>query len=157
MDRRMSRRLACLSVVLALALPPAGPAAAAEPGPYASQCAACHQANGRGGPIAPRLAGRAGAAARTSSGRSYLIGVLLHGLSGPLTVDGRAMNGVMPAYAHLTDAEVAAALNDLLRFGPTPIPRAFTAHEVAAQRRLEARPPGAMAAARRRLPPSPGF
>jgi mono/diheme cytochrome c family protein len=76
---------------------------------YAARCAACHQASGAGVPGAfPPLAGSewvAGDAAR-------LVAIVLHGLTGPITVMGAAYNGAMPAFgAQLTDGEIAAVLS----------------------------------------------
>jgi mono/diheme cytochrome c family protein len=38
------------------------------------------------------------------------IGVVVKGLAGPITVNGSSFNAVMPALAHLSDAEVANVL-----------------------------------------------
>lgn len=75
---------------------------------YAARCAACHQATGTGVPGAfPPLAGSewvAGDAKR-------LAALVLHGMTGPITVKGATYNGAMPAFgAQLDDAEVAAVL-----------------------------------------------
>jgi mono/diheme cytochrome c family protein len=75
---------------------------------FASRCAACHQADGKGVPGAfPPLAGSpwptgdAGVAAR----------ILLSGLSGPVDVLGTTYQGAMPAFGEqLSDAEIAAVL-----------------------------------------------
>lgn len=153
----LRRRVRAFPVAIGIALATASAGRAAEPAPYATYCAGCHQSNGRGGPTAPRLAGRATAIAKTVRGRPYLADVLLNGLSGPIRADGRAFDAVMPAYGHLSDAEVAGVLNELLRLAGPPTPRAFTSAEIAAQRRLGRRTPEAMAATRSRLPTTPGF
>lgn len=75
---------------------------------YASLCAACHQATGQGLPgVFPPLAGTpsiAGADRR-------LAAIVLHGVTGSLTVGGTVYNGAMPAFgAQLSDAEIAAVL-----------------------------------------------
>ncbi len=58
-------------------------------------CAACHQANGTGVPgVYPPLAG----AEWVLGSEARLIRVLLHGLSGPITVKGNSYNGLMPAF-----------------------------------------------------------
>jgi mono/diheme cytochrome c family protein len=75
---------------------------------FSNRCAACHQATGQGLPGAfPPLAGSEfvlGEAER-------VVRIVLHGLSGPVTVKGQAFNGAMPAWADLlSDAEIAAVL-----------------------------------------------
>jgi mono/diheme cytochrome c family protein len=75
---------------------------------YASLCAACHQATGQGLPgVFPPLAGTpsiVGAERR-------LAAIVLHGVTGSLTVGGTVYNGAMPAFgAQLSDAEIAAVL-----------------------------------------------
>ncbi len=79
---------------------------------FNANCATCHQANGEGVPGAfPPLAGHLSELYNAEGGRSYLINVVLHGLQGALEVNGQTYNGVMPAFAQLADAEVAAILN----------------------------------------------
>jgi mono/diheme cytochrome c family protein len=74
---------------------------------YQANCLACHQADGRGVPgLNPPLAKSdwvAGDLAR-------LVGVLLNGQQGPITVNGERYNGVMPKQAHLTNEELAQLL-----------------------------------------------
>jgi nitrite reductase (NO-forming)/hydroxylamine reductase len=71
---------------------------------YNTHCTACHQANGQGLAGAfPPLAGSdyfAGAPDK-------LIGAIVNGLQGPITVNGAEYNAVMPAMGYLSDAEVA--------------------------------------------------
>ena len=75
---------------------------------FGKVCAACHQAQGQGLPGAfPPLAGSDYLA---SASKDKLIGHVLHGLQGPLTVRGETYNGVMPPMAFLSDDEVAGAL-----------------------------------------------
>lgn len=83
---------------------------------YAARCAACHQAAGTGVPGAfPPLAG----SEWVRGSEQRLAALVLHGVSGPLTVLGRSYNGAMPAFgAQLGDAELAAVLTHLRqRFG----------------------------------------
>lgn len=62
-------------------------------------CAACHQANGAGVPgVYPPLA----ASEWVTGSEARLIRVLLHGLSGPITVKGNNYNGLMPAFGKVT-------------------------------------------------------
>ena len=64
---------------------------------YASNCAACHQANGKGaGPIKPLD----GAAVVLDADHAKQIQVLLHGQN----------NGAMPAWAQLSDTDIAAVV-----------------------------------------------
>jgi mono/diheme cytochrome c family protein len=76
---------------------------------FSARCAACHQANGKGVPgVFPPLAGSEfvdGDAAR-------VVRIVLHGITGPVTVAGATFNGAMPAWAdQLSDAEIAAVLS----------------------------------------------
>jgi mono/diheme cytochrome c family protein len=79
---------------------------------YAENCLACHQADGQGIPGAfPPLAGHLPLVAQNESGREYVIGVLLSGLRGEITVFGTTYRGIMPSYAQLKDHEIADVLN----------------------------------------------
>jgi len=92
---------------------------AAEPGRvYDANCAMCHQKAGAGlaGQF-PRLAGRAGAIAKTPAGRRYLAQVTLFGMAGKVEVDGTQIIGVMPGFALLSDADLASALNYVIGLG----------------------------------------
>lgn len=81
---------------------------------YAQNCVACHQANGQGLPGAfPTIANHIGDL--VAADRTYPVQLLLYGMVGPITVNGTAYNGLMPAFgASLNDAEVAALLEHLL-------------------------------------------
>lgn len=73
---------------------------------YAANCAACHQANGAGIAGAfPPLAG----SDYLMADKDRAIGVVLHGLEGPVTVNGQAYNSVMPALG-LSDDDAASVL-----------------------------------------------
>jgi mono/diheme cytochrome c family protein len=78
---------------------------------FSSRCAACHQANGRGVPGAfPPLAG----SEFVNGDSARLVRLVLHGLTGPVTVGGATFNGAMPAWQdQLKDAEIAAVLTYL--------------------------------------------
>jgi len=72
-----------------------------------NNCMACHQREGGG--VAgnyPPLAGSEWVQGRAD----VLVALVLHGLEGPITVRGQSYNQVMPAWAHLTDDQVAAVL-----------------------------------------------
>lgn len=76
---------------------------------YAQHCAACHQADGSGTVgLAPSLKGEHWA--RLGADKSYTAAVLLHGLSGPIVVNGQRFVGSMPGFAAQLDDESLAAL-----------------------------------------------
>jgi len=92
---------------------PAGaPGAAVDGGQiYSAQCVACHQATGAGLPgVFPPLAG----AEWVTGPENVAAAILLHGVTGKLTVKGAAYNGQMPAFKDkLNDAEIAAVLSHI--------------------------------------------
>ena len=101
----------------ALAPPSGAPASAVQGGGaaavdgasvFSSRCAACHQATGQGLPGAfPPLAG----SEFVLGDEERVVRIVLHGLTGPVTVKGQSFNGAMPAWADaLSDAEIAAVL-----------------------------------------------
>jgi mono/diheme cytochrome c family protein len=75
---------------------------------FAAQCAACHQATGLGLPgVFPPLAGSEWVLGK----EALAVNILLHGVTGKLTVKETAYNGAMPAYKDkLNDEQVAAVL-----------------------------------------------
>jgi glucose/arabinose dehydrogenase/mono/diheme cytochrome c family protein len=74
---------------------------------YETYCSACHQRDGRGdGARFPSLA----STRWVSGNKPRLIGIVLNGLEGPIEVEGRTFNGVMPANGFLSDEEVAQIL-----------------------------------------------
>lgn len=78
---------------------------------FASRCAACHQANGMGLPgVFPPLAG-----SEWVTGKADLVAkMVLHGISGAITVKGATFDGAMPAFKEqLSDAEIAAVASHL--------------------------------------------
>lgn len=107
-----------------------------------ANCAGCHGANGQGVPgLAPPLAGHVPDLFATDGGREYLAHVLLYGLQGPITVAGNTYNGVMPPWAHLGDADIAAVLNHILTAwnNEAELPEDFepyAASDIAAERDL---------------------
>lgn len=97
---------------LRAASPAAGNGAAVDGAAlYAARCAACHQATGAGVPGAfPPLAGSEWLAGH----ERRLVALVLHGVTGPITVKGNLYNGAMPSFAsQLGDAELAALLSRL--------------------------------------------
>lgn len=78
---------------------------------FAAQCAACHQASGAGLPgVFPPLAG-----SEWVNGKDVVLAqILLHGISGDLTVKGAVYKGQMPSFQDkLNDAEIAAVLTHI--------------------------------------------
>jgi len=74
---------------------------------FAGTCSVCHQANGAGLPgVFPPLAKSDFLAADPKRA----IGILLHGLTGKLTVNGSDYNSVMPPMNQLNDDEIANIL-----------------------------------------------
>ncbi len=78
---------------------------------FSARCVACHQATGAGLPgVFPPLAGSEWVAGKAET----LVAILLHGISGPLTVKGSSYSGAMPAFKdQLGDAEIAAVLTHI--------------------------------------------
>jgi nitrite reductase (NO-forming) len=77
---------------------------------YEANCQACHQAGGEGIPGAfPPLAQSDYLNADPMRGVSAIV----NGLTGPITVNGKTFNGVMPAM-RLTDAEIANVITFIL-------------------------------------------
>lgn len=78
---------------------------------YAARCVACHQVNGGGLPgVFPPLAG----SEWVNGTDDTLARILLHGVTGPLTVKGISYNGAMPAFKdQLSDAEIAALMTHI--------------------------------------------
>lgn len=98
---------------------PKGAAGAADGAQiYASHCVACHQATGAGLPgVFPPLAG----SEWVTGADKVTANILLHGITGQLTVKGTAYNGAMPAFKDkLNDHEIAAVLTHIRsNFGNT--------------------------------------
>ncbi len=77
---------------------------------YKEKCAICHQVGGIGVPqVFPPMAKN-----ETISGdKTYLIKVILKGITGPIEVNGVKYNGVMTPFNNLSDKEVADLLTYL--------------------------------------------
>lgn len=75
---------------------------------FNSKCAGCHQTTGMGLPGAfPPLV----KSPFVLGDPEITLRIVLHGLTGPLTVEGQSFNGIMPAWAsQLNDAEIAAVV-----------------------------------------------
>lgn len=108
---------------------------------YNGTCSVCHQNSGQGMPgVFPPLAGSDYLMADTRRA----IGVVLNGMTGPVTVNGEDYNSVMPPMSQLTDDEVANIMTYVLNsFGNDD--GVVSAAEVAEVREatLDERPAGA--------------
>ena len=71
---------------------------------FGGTCSTCHQANGEGlEGVFPPLAKSSLLAAEPKR----IVDIMLHGLNGPVTVNGKEFNSVMPPMSQLTDDEIA--------------------------------------------------
>lgn len=74
---------------------------------YAKYCLACHQADGNGvRNLFPPLAGNE----KITGSPKDPITIVLFGLTGPIEVNGKEYNQVMPAQDYLTDKQIADVL-----------------------------------------------
>jgi mono/diheme cytochrome c family protein len=83
-------------------------AAAANGAEIFARCQACHQSNGHGLPgVFPPLAG----SPFVLGNPAVITQILLHGLTGSVSVSGNTYNGAMPAFGdQLSDSELAGVL-----------------------------------------------
>jgi nitrite reductase (NO-forming) len=103
-------------------------------------CSVCHQSGGQGiEGVFPPLAG-SDLLAKTPK-RAVVIA--LNGLTGPLTVNGKPYNSVMPPMSQLNDDEIANILTFVTHSWGNKVSDPYTAAEVATVRKETARPPGA--------------
>ena len=121
----MKRTFAVVAVVMAgvwslglapsHANPAAAPAAAGAlkgKAAFEANCAACHQATGKGLPGAfPPLAGSDWLKGKKPS---QVAEVVLKGLHGPVVVNGVTYNNVMPPQSGINDADIAAIVTYVL-------------------------------------------
>jgi len=99
---------------------------------YAKYCLTCHQADGNGvrGQFPP-LAGNS----KITGPATDVIRIVLFGLEGPLTVNERDYNQLMPAQGYLTNEQIANILSYVRNnWGNKASP--VTADEVAKTRKL---------------------
>ena len=102
---------------------------------YTKSCVACHGKDGQGVPGAfPPLANNP----YVAKDRAYPALVALFGLTGPIEVNGQTYNGIMPSFAHLSDAEIAAVVEFVrTHFNAELLPKDYkhlTAEEIKALR-----------------------
>jgi mono/diheme cytochrome c family protein len=75
---------------------------------FTANCVACHQATGKGvAGVFPPLDG----SEWVNGDPRVLANLVLHGVSGEITVMGQTYKGAMPAFGQLGDAELAAVLS----------------------------------------------
>lgn len=75
---------------------------------YNKYCLTCHQVNGKGiRNMFPPLAGNE----KITGHPDELIKIVLFGLEGPITVNGREYNQPMPPQAYLTDKQISLILS----------------------------------------------
>lgn len=106
---------------------------------YMGTCSTCHQANGEGiAKVFPPLA----KSDYLAADKKRAIGVVLNGLSGPVTVNGHEFNSVMPPMSHLADDDIANILTYVRNtWGNSG--DAVSTQEVVIHRAATPRPPGA--------------
>ena len=100
---------------------------------FDKNCAACHQAGGKGqAGLAPPLAGVLGPILGPEDGQQYVLQVLVHGLSGKIVSQGQVFNLAMPPQGTFSDAELAAVATYLGTLNGSAV--AFTPEDVARAR-----------------------
>ncbi|HMB43514.1 MAG TPA: c-type cytochrome, partial [Luteimonas sp.] len=98
---------------------------------FTGTCSTCHQANGEGmAGVFPPLAKSSVLAATPKR----IIDIMMHGLNGPVTVNGKDYNSTMPPQTQLTDDEIANIGTFVLNSWGNPGGR-ITKEEVATQRK----------------------
>jgi nitrite reductase (NO-forming) len=106
---------------------------------FQGTCSTCHQVDGRGLPnVFPPLAG----SDFLNADKKRAMGIVLNGLTGPVTVNGQTFNSVMPPMSQLNDDEIANILTYVLSQWGNSGGR-ITTQEVTAVRTATKRPAGA--------------
>jgi len=106
---------------------------------FAGTCSVCHQANGQGlEGVFPPLAG----SDLLAKDPHRAPRIVLNGLSGAVTVNGKTFNSVMPPMSQLNDDELANILTYVTHSWGNNGYR-YSAGELAETRRKTSRPPGA--------------
>jgi nitrite reductase (NO-forming) len=101
---------------------------------FAGTCSTCHQPNGEGMEgVFPPLA----KSSVLKADPKRIVDIILHGLNGPITVNGKDYNSTMPAMAQLTDDEVANISTYVLNSWGNPGGR-VSKEEAAARRKAPA-------------------
>jgi mono/diheme cytochrome c family protein len=82
---------------------------------FISNCAVCHQPDGKGAPsVYPPLADSVGRYVVLKNGRAYLIDVVSFGMGGKIEAGGDSFEGDMPPWPQLSDQDVADVLTYVL-------------------------------------------
>ena len=98
---------------------------------YAMHCQNCHMEDGKGIPdLNPPVA----KADYIKKPAKTLIGVILHGQSGEVVVNGKKYNAIMPAQDYLSDEEIADVLNYVRNSWGNKVPGIITPASVKALR-----------------------
>ena len=106
---------------------------------FAGTCSTCHQADGKGiEGVFPPLAG----SDFLNADKDRALGVVLNGLNGKVTVNGKEYNSVMPPMSQLNDDEISYILTYVLNTWGNKGGE-ITTEEVAKAREATKRPPGA--------------
>jgi len=106
---------------------------------FAGTCSVCHQVNGQGiEGVFPPLAG----SDLLAKDPYRAAKIVLNGLSGPVTVNGKVYNSVMPPMSQLNDDELANILTYVTHAWGNKGYR-YSASELAMTRKGTTRPPGA--------------
>jgi mono/diheme cytochrome c family protein len=122
-----------------LLLATSAPARAQAPHAFQQRCAVCHQPTGSGIPgIYPPIAGAIGRYLQLPQGRTFLVHLLLYGMTGSISAHGMTYEGYMPSAADIGDQDLADAINHVvqkLNTGQAPHDfKPFTAAEFKAMR-----------------------
>jgi mono/diheme cytochrome c family protein len=112
----MARLTWLVAAVCAVALAAgAGAARADGRNVFISNCAVCHQPDGKGAPgVYPPLANSVGRFVALKDGRTYLIDAMSFGMGGKIESGGDSFEGDMPPWPQLSDADVAQTLTYVL-------------------------------------------
>jgi nitrite reductase (NO-forming)/hydroxylamine reductase len=109
--------LGLVALGLALAFPAAAQTDAAKAA-YELNCAACHQADGKGLTGAfPPLAGSDWIKGKTPT---EIASSVLTGIQGEMVVNGETYNNIMPAQSHISDADIAGIITYVLNSWGNP-------------------------------------
>jgi nitrite reductase (NO-forming) len=107
---------------------------------FTGTCSVCHQTNGQGlEGVFPPLAKSDFLMADVKRA----IGIVLNGLTGPVTVNGKSFSSVMPPMSQLNDDEIANILTFVTNSWGNQSGKQVTADEVAEVRKTTKRPAGA--------------
>lgn len=98
---------------------------------FATHCTACHQADGQG--LAGAFPPLAGSDYLTPGG-TEVINNVIHGISGPITVNGKDYNSMMPPMPYINDNDLADIANFVMNSWGNPGGE-YTAADVAEARK----------------------